>query len=230
MNDISLKLDERTLEGKKVAKLRHEGFIPSIVYGGQSEPILAQSPAVETTKLVRTAGKHTPINLIIGGKKKLAIIKDIDIDPIRHELRHVAFHTIKQNDIISAEVPIVLIGEGESIAEKAGLVILQAIEQIEVKAKPADLPESIELSIVNLATDDDKLTVADIKLPGGVEFADMEQDMDLAIASVYEPSALQAANDAAGGDENVDVEGAEVSGDGVAEAETGKQNFNVNLV
>lgn len=222
MNDISLKLDERTLEGKKVAKLRKDGFVPSIVYGGQSEPILAQSPAVETTKLVRAAGKHTPINLMIGGKKKLAIIKDIDIDPIRHELRHVAFHTIKQNDIISAEVPIVLVGEGESIAEKAGLVILQAIEQIEVKAKPADLPESIELSIVNLATDDDKLTVADIKLPKGVEFADMDQDMDLAIASVYEPSALQAANDAAGGDENVDIEDVEVSGEEVAEAEAGK--------
>lgn len=222
MNDISLKLDERTLEGKKVAKLRHEGFIPSIVYGGQSEPILAQSPAVETTKLVRTAGKHTPINLIIGGKKKLAIIKDIDIDPIRHELRHVAFHTIKQNDIISAEVPIVLIGEGESIAEKAGLVILQAIEQIEVKAKPADLPESIELSIVNLATDDDKLTVADIKLPSGVEFADMDQDMDLAIASVYEPSALQAANDAAGGDENADVEDVEVGGEEATEVKSDK--------
>lgn len=222
MNDLLLELQERDVDGKKVAQLRKENLIPSIVYGGQSVPIMTQSPIVETTKLAKAAGKHTPINIVIGGKKKLAIIKTIDVDPIKHSIRHLAFHTIKQNDIITAEVPIVLIGEGDSLAEKAGLVVLQAIEQIEVKAKPADLPESIELSIINLATDDDKLTVADIKLPKGVEFADVDQDMELAIASVYEPSALQAANDSAGGDEDVAVEDVEVATEGAAESEASK--------
>jgi large subunit ribosomal protein L25 len=119
---------------------------------------------------------------------------------VKHLVRHVAFHTIKQNDVITTEVPVILIGQGESEAEKAGLVVLQAIEHLEVKAKPADLPESIELTIANLATTDDKITVGDIKLPEGVEFADMDQDLELVIANVYEPGALQAANDAAGGD------------------------------
>lgn len=222
MNDLLLELQERDVDGKKVAQLRKENLIPSIVYGGQSVPIMTQSPIVETTKLAKSAGKHTPINIVIGGKKKLAIIKTIDVDPIKHSIRHLAFHTIKQNDIITAEVPIVLIGEGDSLAEKAGLVVLQAIEQIEVKAKPADLPESIELSIINLATDDDKLTVADIKLPKGVEFADVDQDMELAIASVYEPSALQAANDSAGGDEDATVVDVEVATEGAAESEASK--------
>jgi len=197
---LNLSLNARTIHGKKVAKLRREGFVPSVVYGGQDTPIATQSPTVETLKVARAAGKHTPIDLMIDGKKKLAIIKDIDIDPVRHELRHVAFHTIKQNDVITTEVPVVLIGQGESEAEKAGLVVLQAIEHLEVKAKPADLPESIELTIADLASTDDKITVGDIKLPQGVEFADMEQDLELVIANVYEPSALQAANDAAGGD------------------------------
>lgn len=222
MNDLLLELQERDVDGKKVAQLRKENLIPSIVYGGQSVPIMTQSPIVETTKLAKSAGKHTPINIVIGGKKKLAIIKTIDVDPIKHSIRHLAFHTIKQNDIITAEVPIVLTGEGDSLAEKAGLVVLQAIEQIEVKAKPADLPESIELSIINLATDDDKLTVADIKLPKGVEFADVDQDMELAIASVYEPSALQAANDSAGGDEDATVVDVEVATEGAAESEASK--------
>ncbi|PKL31320.1 50S ribosomal protein L25 [Candidatus Saccharibacteria bacterium HGW-Saccharibacteria-1] len=222
MNDLLLELQERDVDGKKVAQLRKENLIPSIVYGGQSVPIMTQSPIVETTKLAKAAGKHTPINIVIGGKKKLAIIKTIDVDPIKHSIRHLAFHTIKQSDVITAEVPIVLIGEGDSIAEKAGLVVLQAIEQIEVKAKPADLPESIELSIINLATDDDKLTVADIKLPKGVEFADVDQDMELAIASVYEPSALQAANDSAGGDEDAAVEDVEVATEGATESEASK--------
>jgi large subunit ribosomal protein L25 len=155
---------------------------------------------VETTKVARLAGKHTPVHLTIDGKKKLAIIKSIDIDPVKHYVRHVAFHTIKQNETITTEVPVILTGEGESAAERAGLVVLQAIEKLEVKAIPANLPESIEMSIAGLATTDDKLTVSDITLPKGVEFADAEQDLDLVIANVYEPSALQAANDAVGGD------------------------------
>ena len=200
MSSISLKLDKRTAEGKKVSKLRDNGFVPSVVYGGQAKPIMTQSQLVETTKAVHAVGKHTPINLIIDGVKKLAIVKDIDMDPVKHYVRHVAFHTIKQNDIITTEVPIILVGIGESEAERIGLVILQAIEHIEIKAKPADLPESFELSITELATAEDKLTVGDIKLPSGVEFADVDQDLSLVIANVYEPGALQAANEAAGGE------------------------------
>lgn len=204
MNNISLKLDERTVEGRKVSKLRDDGFIPSVVYGGQAKPLSTQSPLVETTKVVKTAGKHTPISLVVDGKKKLAIIKSIDMDPVKHMLRHVAFHTIKQSDVITTEVSIVLTGQGESAAERAGLVVLQAIDSIEIKAKPADLPKSIELSIIDLATAEDKLTISDIVLPEGVEFDDIDQDMELVIANVYEPSALQAANEAAGGEAEAD--------------------------
>lgn len=220
MNYITLKLDERTLEGKKLAKLRESGYIPSVVYGGNDLPIMAQSKQVETTKIVHTAGKHTPISLTIDGKKRLAIIKSIDMDPVKHVLRHVAFHTIKQSDIITTEVPIILVGIGESAAERAGLVILQAIEHIEIKAKPADLPESLELSIIELTTTEDKISVSDIKLPSGVEFADVDQDTELVIANVYEPSALQAANEAAGGDAEEETE---VPVEGETEVAEGEQ-------
>lgn len=206
-NDISLKLDLREVAGKKVAKLRDQGFVPSVVYGGKSDPINTQSAVVETTKVAHTAGKHSPVHLTIDGKKKLAIIKSIDVDPVKHQVRHVAFHTIKQNEIITTEVPIHLVGMGESEAEKAGLVVLQALEHVEIKAKPADLPEALEISIAELATADDKLTLGNVKLPEGVEFAALEQDLELVIANVYEPSALQAQNEAAAGDaEPEDVE------------------------
>lgn len=200
VSEITLKLDNRTAAGKKVAGLRKQGFVPSVVYGGSDDPINTQSPLVETTKVSHQAGKHSPVHLVIDGKKKLAIIKSIDIDPVKHQLRHLAFHTIKMNDVITTEVPIHLIGVGESPAERAGLVVLQAIEHIQIKAKPADLPEALELPVAGLSTVEDKLTLGDIKLPSGVAFDDIEQDTDLVVANVYEPSALQAANDAAGGD------------------------------
>ena len=220
MADITLKLDTRTLTGRHAVKLRQQGIVPSVVYGGKAKPISTQSSTIDATKVVRAAGKHTPVHLTVDGKKKLAIIKSIDVSPVKRTVRHIAFHTIKQNETITTEVPIVLTGTGESLAERAGLVVLQAIEKLEVKALPANLPESIELSILDLETTDDKLTFADINLPDGVEFADSEQDTDLVIANVYEPSALQSANDAAGGDaeDETDVE-AENGGDSPQESQ-----------
>ena len=76
------------------------------------------------------------------------------------------------------------------------------------------------MPINSLATDEDKLTVADIKLPEGVEFADVEQDMELVIANVYEPSALQAENEAAGGEAEPDAE-VPVEGEETAAADAG---------
>ena len=102
--------------------------------------------------------------------------------------------------------------QGAAVAERGGLVILQALEKIEVKALPLELPEALEVSILDLAEAGDRVTVADIKVPADVEIVDnddgrVDEDeeerqtvMDLVVASVYEPSALQAANDAAGGD------------------------------
>jgi large subunit ribosomal protein L25 len=199
MADITLTLEKRTLLGRYAKKVRRSGLVPSTVYGGKAKPVSTQSPLEETTRIIRAVGRHTPVHVVIDGKKKLAIIKSVDVDPVKHYVRHVAFHAIKQNEKIVTEVPIELTGEGESEAEKAGLIVLQAIEKVEVRALPAHLPEVIELSIASLGTTDDKLTVADITLPEGVEFADNEQDTELVIANVYEPSALQAANEAAAG-------------------------------
>lgn len=198
MDEILLKLNERTATGKKASALRKENIIPSVVYS-DGKSILTQSEEVATLKAVKTAGRHTPVELNIDGKKHLAIIKEIDVDPVKHSVRHVAFHLIKRNEIITTEVAISLTSMGESEAEKAGLVILQAIDKIDVKAKPADLPETLNVSVAKLATVDDKLTLADIKLPAGVEFADGDIDKELVLANVYEPSALQAANESAGG-------------------------------
>lgn len=197
---INLALDARTEQGKKAAKLRKQGLVPGIVYGHDLEPIMVQSEYRVLEKVVREAGKHTPVYATINGNNKITMIKDIDRDPVKARIRHVSFHAVKADEVVTAEVPIRLIGEGESEAEKAGLIVLQAIEQVEVKAKPADLPEALEVSIVALTTTEDKLTLADVTLPKGVDYADLEQDLELVLVNVYEPAALQAANDAAGGD------------------------------
>lgn len=208
---VNITLDQRTEQGKKAARLRKRGLVPGIVYGNGFEPIMVQSEYNVLEKVVREAGKHTPVYATVDGKKKITMIKDIDRDPVKSRIRHVSFHAVNANETVTAEVPIRLVGEGESAAEKAGLIVLQAIDVVEIKAKPADLPEALEVSIVDLATTEDKLTLANITLPKGVEYADVEQDLELVLVNVYEPAALQAANEAAGGEAEEDSE---------AEAET----------
>ncbi len=203
---VNLALDLRTQQGKKAAILRKQGLVPGIIYGHGFEPIMVQSEYNVIEKAVREAGKHTPIYATIDGKKKITMIKDIDRDPVKARIRHVSFHAVNANDAVTAEVPLRLTGEGESAAEKAGLIVLQALEMIEIKAKPADLPEALEISIAHLETTEDKITLGSITLPKGVEYDDAEQDLDLVIVNVYEPAALQAANDAAGGDAEDEAE------------------------
>ena len=74
--------------------------------------------------------------------------------------------------------------------------MLQVMEEIEVKAKPADLPEKITADASKFATLDDKLTVADLELPKGVELADKELSSEQVIASIYDPAAEAAAREA----------------------------------
>lgn len=211
-NKIELTLEERTVHGKKVAALRKNAIVPAVVYGPGMHPVSVQAPHNVLQKIIQQAGTHTPVHLAIGGKKRIAMIKDVEFDVVKHTVNHVSFHAVKANEPVTAEVPIHLTGVGESEAEKAGLVVLQALEKLEVKALPMDLPEALEVSITNLTEPNDHVTVADITLPENVEIVDHVADpnadedaeqhsvKELVVASVYEPSALQAANEAAGGD------------------------------
>lgn len=211
-NKITLKVAERTVFGKKVKALRREGIVPVVVYGPGMEPKAVQANFNELEKVLKAAGKHTPVHITLDDKKRIAMVKEISLDPSKNRINHVAFHAVRQNKPIEAEVPIHLVGEGESEAEKAGLIILQNIDSIEVRALPLEMPDALEIDITHLKEASEKVLVGDIKLPENVELVehtdgheDEDDDeekpsiLDLQVASVWEPSALQAANEAAAG-------------------------------
>ena len=81
MAEYKLALEKREITGKKLKALRAKGLVPSVVYGGK-EPVLASSEYVPTEKVLEKAGYHSPIDLDIAGKKQLAIVKDVHIDPV----------------------------------------------------------------------------------------------------------------------------------------------------
>ena len=215
MAEYKLKLEQRENAGKNLKNLRKEGRIPSVVYGGKT-PILAHSDYVETEKVLRKAGYHSPIDLDLAGKKKMAIVKNVAVDPVSRKIINVEFQAISAREVVEATTPIVIVNFEESDASKLyHFAMNQTMEEIDIKAKPAELPSELSIDASAMKSVEDKLTIENIVLPEGVAFADKELDMKQVIASLYDPAAeaeKREAEEAA--DEKATEEAAEASTDG----------------
>lgn len=207
MNQATLSLSIREdLGTKKVRKLRKESLVPGVLYGSKMESVSIQIPYGEMLKAYLQSGKHSAIELEVGGKNHLAMIKRIDIEPVKHKIQHVAFFAVKQNEKVQTEVTVKIKGEGETPAERAGLVLIKNVDTAEVEAFPRDLPEFLEVDGEKLAEPGDQITIADVVAPKGVKILSDEAQV---IASAVEPAALQAANEPA--EEEVESEAEEES-------------------
>ena len=190
MAEYKLTLDKREVTGKKLKNLRAEGMIPSVVYGGGKEPILGASEYVATEKVLLGAGYHSPIDLTMDGKKKLVIVKEVDVDPVTRRIVNIEFQAISAKEAVVATTPIVVVNFEESEASKTYHFAMNLqIDEIDVKAKPADLPKELTIDASGLVEVDDKLTLSKIKLPEGVEYADKEIDLEQAVVTLYDPAA-----------------------------------------
>lgn len=203
---IEFKVLKRDLLGKKVRNLRANGVIPGVAYGATKEPVAIQADELALEKLIAKVGTSTPVNLVLEGKKHLAIVKNFDRNTVSNKLYNVEFQLVSANEKIETEVPIRLIGHGDSLAERAGLVVMQVLDEIALLAKPADMIPALEVDVTKLESLADAIAIGDIVLPKGVEFADKELDPNLAIVNVYDPAELEAANEAAGGDATAETE------------------------
>jgi large subunit ribosomal protein L25 len=192
---VTLTVEKREATGKKVAKLRQDGLVPAVVYGSDLEPSNVQFDQRDAQRVVREAGRHAPVELTLDGKASTALIKSVDYAPARRDITHIGFQRVSANEVVTTEISLVLVGDSESAAAKAGLIILPTLEQVEIRAKVSDLIDKIEIDASKLAESGDKLSMSDIVVPAGIEIMDF--DPELVIASVWEPAALEAKNAAA---------------------------------
>lgn len=181
--DISVELQERTTVRKRLAGLRSEGMVPAVVHNHGKESIHVAGEYVALTKVFNQAGKHHPVNLTVGGKKHLALIKAVDFEPRKHRLRHVVFQAIKQNEAVEAEIPVVFKEDAEIPAEKKSLMVLKQLDTVQVKALPKDLPDQLVVDPSSLEDVGDSLTVADLVIPKGVTLL-AELDHQIAIVEM----------------------------------------------
>ena len=189
MSEATLTLQKRELTGKKTAELRKNSLIPSVIFGdAKTEPVLTQSDYNATEKALRKVGYHSTLDLEIDGKKQTALVKMVDIDPVKRRIRNVEFQAVSANKAVEATAPIHVVDFETSDASKAHLTLSQVLEEISIKAKPADLPDELTVDGSKLATAEDHLTLADVKLPKGVEFTHKDLDLTQIVANVFDPA------------------------------------------
>lgn len=199
MQEVMLQVNKRQVTGKAVKRLRAQGLVPAVIHDHGKESIHVEGVYLDVVKAYQQAGKHHPVSLKAGEQQYTVLIRDVDIDPQKHQLRHVVFNAVRANEKVDAEIPVrIRYSEGNEAtpAERAGLVVLTQLEAVEVSALASQLPDFLEFDGEKLAAAGDTATVADLIVPANVT---VKTDPGHPLASVFEPSALQAANDAAGG-------------------------------
>lgn len=208
----TLQATKRDEAGTAVAKkLRRNGIIPAIIYGADQDNYTIQLKSTDFRDLLkRSSSENFLVNLEIEGAKektKLAMVQEVQTRALTGEIFHVDFHAVREDQILTAHLPIELLGEPEGV--KVGGVLDHQLRSIEVNCRPADLPEKIEIDVSHLELDD-ALHVRDLTFPEGVETL-MEDDV--VIALVAAPKVVETAEEEAEAAEAGEAEGALAEGE-----------------
>lgn len=163
----SLKVEKRTVIGKKVKKLRREGILPGNVYGADFKSQAVQVPYSEFDPVFKEAGETGLIDLKLDSQTIPVLIHNIHTN-FRSEVLHADFFKVNLKEKVKAMIPLEFVGTSKAELEKTGL-LEKVMHEIEVDALPTDLPEKIEVDVSNLAQIDEQVIVSDLKLPSGVE-------------------------------------------------------------
>jgi large subunit ribosomal protein L25 len=188
----SLKVEKREVKGTRSSgRLRRTGLVPAVIYGSGQTDALIQVDAKIFQDMARKHSHNFLVNLEVSGENsKLAIVQDIQRNPLNGALIHVDFRAVSESDVIHAAVPIELHGEPTGVKNGGGL-LEQLVHEIEIFCRPADLPETLVNNVEGLDVGQ-TLKVADLNLPKGVSVK-MDGEVLVAIVTQTRASVSQGA-------------------------------------
>jgi len=170
-------------------RLRRAGMVPGTVYGHGTDPVSVAVGAKDLrSALSGGAGTNTLLSLRAGARTYLTMARELQRHPVRGTVMHVDFVVVRRDEVISAEVPISLVGEAIEVAHGDGMVD-QQLFTLSVRARPGDIPHAVELDISGL-TIGSALRVADLALPRGVE---IDADPEATVVVAHPPRVESAA-------------------------------------
>jgi large subunit ribosomal protein L25 len=169
---------------------RLENKVLGIVYGGTAEPVSITVAMNEIVKLAASEAFFTSlVDLSIAGKAEQVVVKDMQRHPAKDTIMHVDFLRVSATTKITMHVPLHFINEDTCVGVKVGGgVISHAINDIEVSCLPKDLPEYIEVDMLNVNVGEN-LHLSNLALPDGVESVALThgEDHDLLVSAVNAP-------------------------------------------
>lgn len=175
---IVLQGEARTEFGKGAARrMRVANLIPATIYAGGAEPTFIKLPLKSTTNALRN--RNALFNIKFGETSKMAIVKDIQRNPVKRIIEHVDFYEVRAGEKVNVEVPVFVEG-----VTKGAAVAFVDMQHLEVRADVANLPEKIVIDVNGLA-DGDKVLAKDVKLPEGAEL--LIDDLEDSVVSVEVP-------------------------------------------
>ncbi|WP_106495606.1 50S ribosomal protein L25/general stress protein Ctc [Lentibacillus sp. Marseille-P4043] len=184
---VKLKALNREDHRKSTTKqVRESGQVPSVVYGKEKEAKSIAVNSLDLLKTVRDEGRNTIISLDVeNGNPVDVMLHDYQIDPIKDELIHADFYIVNMSEEMDVEVPLRL--DGEAKGTKEGGVLQQPFYELQVRAKPGNIPEEISVDVSALEIGD-SIAIAD--LPQGKDYQFID-DPEQTIATVVPPDTLQ---------------------------------------
>ena len=226
-DNISLNVEPRSDSGKGASRrLRHQGLVPAIVYGGKFDPVQI---SIAHNEFIHELEKETiytqVINLKMDGKVQEVILRDLQRHPYKNKILHADFFRIDKNTPIKVVVPVHVNNAEDCVGVKMdGGMLTQLVTEIEIIALPKDLPEYLELDALELHLGE-ILHLTDIQMPEGVEIVSLthheevedieHSDLNVGVLSVVKTRAEEVIEDEA--PEAPDSEGDEAAAGEAAE-------------
>ncbi len=184
MKKITLKVQKREVMGKKM-RAEADTRIPAVVYG---EVVSSQALWVDSVLFARAfsaAGTNTVVSLEVEGEKSPVnvLIFEFQTHPVSSKVTHIDFFAVNMKEEVETEIPLVFVGIAPAVKTLGGTLV-KTMDQIEVRALPANLPHEITVDLSVLVTFDDHITVADLPLGENVHIL---VDKETMVALVAEP-------------------------------------------
>ena len=175
-----LNVDIRKEHGTSAARrTRLQNKVPAVVYHSGIEATPLSVDKISLNKALRTGQMIFEVN--VEDKNQFVLVKEIQYHPVTDEIIHIDFQKVKEDEKISLEVAIRSTGEAQGV--KLGGLLVQMLNSVTVKCRPAEIPEFLEIDVTDMEMSTN-LFVKDITLPKDVE---MITAQDIAVVSVQEP-------------------------------------------
>jgi len=158
--------------------LRKQDMVPGIIYGKDVSPLPLAFKKADLSRAFRTKGVLYRLN-ISGEQPTMALLREVQRKPLTGEIVHVDFMRVKMTERITAQVPVVVVGEEELV--KQGAILQAGIKEVEIECLPGDLPDSLPLDVSGKSIGDTVL-VQDLKHPEGVRILTDENTVVLVIS------------------------------------------------